>query len=1325
MAADTSAVYLSAALRERLIDGRPLRPPDRRDLQGSLAFIDISGFSMLATELTTAHGHSEGAELLQAYVNAYLEKLIAAVLMAGGDIIKFAGDAFIALWRCASQAEAVEQSCRCCLSLIAKYDRHEIKLQQGSAVLRLHAGIAAGSVSELVLGTPTSEGGHGLEVLYSGSVVERMGVATNEAVAGELALSTCASKLLLDLDSTESAIPATVVRRLVSATMVTPTVAPSDLESNQDGPVASPTLPIITNWLEFLPAVLRAQLPASSAARDGGGVVARALILSEHRSLSIVALRVLGLGRGPCDVDDSRAAQSAVLEVQAAAAKFGGAVCRLTTDDKGTRFLIACGVPGFRAETEASAHSLYAWRALQIAQVSARALEDIGLGSCCGIATGQAFCGECGSALRAEYTVFGWRVNLCFRLMSLAAQAGKALMCDEATRQAILQTRPQQPFGGATQVALKGFTDPVTCFEPGRTTSISSVEMSAGIGDSTRELFGRDAEMSALEDALRRLEGANGNGGLVVLKGETGVGKSALLHGFTALARATNLVHVAYQSMDSAPLQASYPFGAFMGLLPQLLSQETLASLAHHFSQLSDSYMDHAVTARNRTPSPIGSPAVRASTETSEQDINADGSASSSLRLSGVASSPAGSSVGSSGRSSPHESFHRRWRSSSTLAPRVIEVVASDSATSSPRESSPKGGLMARLRSRFSNSGSRHSNSTVGGGSDSPFLSFKPFSSVDRRSSKESSSSARSAEDSDDSSGEAPSALTGSFYKTSQQQHSSPVSDSDVAIQTPSSPIKPKALRGMKQLSVAIPRPSSPLGRGSPIRSRAPFALPPPLALPHGEQNIESGTESVAEAAASRMRPGSLLGKSMLSRSSFTKGPKTSRDDLRDGSNRTAASTPNRGKHQLSRAELEFLSDPKVRLDLPLLSAILPVLKLPTNARTDAYSPAERADATQRLLVRLLSTQLAGQKCHCIVIDGAQWLHSTTHSLLAELLRLSPTRLLVVLATRSDHVGFDRAQTEGLAMLLDAAPDGQRLELDVLPLSAEDEEKLLRCELRAETVSPTFSKALRSRSHGNPFLTRELARDMLTKGHASVAAGCAQLSHGTGTSANASSEICLSESLLAFVLSRVSGLPSDLLLVAKVAACIGTSFDLRTLASIGSTMEGASTNGMDLALNRQASPHGAKSQWSMESLQARCQALELYGLLRCCNASASGGVSSRNCNVPSFGFVSEVVREGLYSTLPFAQRASLHSALADGLWSELLRAPSGSHQEGEAYANLGHHLACARKPAEAKACFERAAACAKGLSEEAWAERLLKQAAEHRTPAPSAAPTRR
>jgi class 3 adenylate cyclase len=623
--------------------------------------------------------------MLQEYVNIYLEKLIAAVLEAEGDIIKFAGDAFIALWRNESQAKAANRCCRCCLSLIAQYDQHEIKLRQGSAVLRLHAGIATGTVSELVLGMPTSEGGHGLEVLYSGSVVERMGSVTNEAMAGELAVSSCASSMLA-FESTESALPARVVRRLPSAIVVMPTAAaiagfscPSPIEGRL---LSAIPLPFSANWREFIPAVLRAQLPASSAPSDGSSsALARTLILSEHRSLSIVALRVLGLGRGPCDVDDSRAAQLAVLKVQGAAAKFGGAVCRLTTDDKGTRFLIACGVPGFRAETEASAHSLYAWRALQIAQLSAQALEDIGLGSCCGLATGQAFCGECGSALRAEYTVFGSRVNLCFRLMSLAAQSGRTLLCDEATRQAILQTRPQQQFGGATHVTLKGFKNPVPCFEP-TCTSLTSAETTATSSKaSTRTLFGRDAELQSLERVLGRLAGeqGSGSGGLVVLSGETGVGKSALLDQFTALARSTPNVRVAYQSMDSAPLQATYPFGAFMGLLPQLLSQTTLASLAHHFLQLSDSYMEHSVTARHRPPSPVGSPSLLVCTD-SEQD----GGSSNPRPSSAGASSPA-SSVESSGRSSFRGSFNRRWRSSSSLAPRVIEVISGDSATSSPQ----------------------------------------------------------------------------------------------------------------------------------------------------------------------------------------------------------------------------------------------------------------------------------------------------------------------------------------------------------------------------------------------------------------------------------------------------------------------------------------------------------------------------------------------------------------------------------------------------------------------------------------------------------------
>lgn len=84
-----------------------------------------------------------------------------------------------------------------------------------------------------------------------------------------------------------------------------------------------------------------------------------------------------GIRRGPCDIDDTRAAQLAVLAVHDVAARFRGAICRLITDDKGTRFLLACGVPGFAAQNDANAVSLHAWRAVQIAVQCHTALAQV------------------------------------------------------------------------------------------------------------------------------------------------------------------------------------------------------------------------------------------------------------------------------------------------------------------------------------------------------------------------------------------------------------------------------------------------------------------------------------------------------------------------------------------------------------------------------------------------------------------------------------------------------------------------------------------------------------------------------------------------------------------------------------------------------------------------------------------------------------------------------------------------------------------------------------------------------------------------------------
>ena len=84
--------------------------------------------------------------------------------------------------------------------------------------------------------------------------------------------------------------------------------------------------------------------------------------------------------------------------MQGAARTWRGAITRLIADDKGVRFLVVCGVPGFIAEDDAG-------RALQIATRSCAALGRLGLRCAVGVASGRMFCGTAGSQLRAEYTL--------------------------------------------------------------------------------------------------------------------------------------------------------------------------------------------------------------------------------------------------------------------------------------------------------------------------------------------------------------------------------------------------------------------------------------------------------------------------------------------------------------------------------------------------------------------------------------------------------------------------------------------------------------------------------------------------------------------------------------------------------------------------------------------------------------------------------------------------------------------------------------------------------------------------------------------------------
>src|SRR6185436_3741518 len=70
--------------------------PSVERFEAAVLFVDVAGFTAL-TEALAARG-AAGAEDLTEMLNRYFGQIIDAVLARGGDIVKFAGDAIVAVW---------------------------------------------------------------------------------------------------------------------------------------------------------------------------------------------------------------------------------------------------------------------------------------------------------------------------------------------------------------------------------------------------------------------------------------------------------------------------------------------------------------------------------------------------------------------------------------------------------------------------------------------------------------------------------------------------------------------------------------------------------------------------------------------------------------------------------------------------------------------------------------------------------------------------------------------------------------------------------------------------------------------------------------------------------------------------------------------------------------------------------------------------------------------------------------------------------------------------------------------------------------------------
>ena len=346
-------------------------------------------------------------------------------------------------------------------------------------------------------------------------------------------------------------------------------------------------------------------------------------------------MQVLGLGPKPCDVENLEIVHRATSATQRAIQKYDGTITRLLTDDKGTRFLIAFGLPGHQHDNDeerAVLSALEVVAALDRIPAWSEPDKPAGVLQCAiGITTGLVFCGEAGWARnRVEYTLAGAKVNLAARLMQQASkniaaepERGGQVLCEAETYHPAISCGCE--WAPLDAVRVKGKEEPVPIFRPSPGSPLKRQKSSRGgevmsarisqrgvdAGGTDRataveadrrrveaifgwrnalKTYGRAEEKGRIVGALRQLI-ESGKGSTLVVRGEAGMGKSHLLEELRALkaamqpdgtmgTRSRFTPTAAALTARSNAIERKTPFFMWKEIFERFFTAEFLAELA-------------------------------------------------------------------------------------------------------------------------------------------------------------------------------------------------------------------------------------------------------------------------------------------------------------------------------------------------------------------------------------------------------------------------------------------------------------------------------------------------------------------------------------------------------------------------------------------------------------------------------------------------------------------------------------------------------------------------------------------------------------------------
>jgi len=499
-----------------------------RNVEGTIAFVDISGFTKLSERL--AKKGKVGAEELTDAIGTCFTRLLGVAYGNGGGLIKFGGDALLLLF---TGPDHAAKASRAAIGMRrALREMGALECTGTRVALKMSVGINSGVFNFFLVGSSHRE------LIVTGPAASQTVVMESTAEAGEIVVSATTAALLPGSALGDAKGPGFLLKREPPG--FSPERADAELLGDPEG------------LIECIPASIRSRVLAG-------------LLEPEHKRVTVAFLHFDGTDTlieraGP----EAAAAylDALVTDTQEAVDRHG--ICFLGTDiDRdGGKLILSAGAPESGGNDE---------------ERMLLALREIGdvprfLPVRVGVNRGHVFAGDIGPPYRRTYTVMGDAVNLAARVMA-KAEPGRILATESVVQHSrtSFQTTPLEPF------MVKGKSQPVVALEVGAVAGARKAE-----SDVRLPLAGRDAEMAALRAALDDARCRDGR--LVQLSGEPGIGKSRLVEEVAALAPEALKISVQCELYESST--PYFPFRAIlrgvMGIAPddgEDAAADTLTSL--------------------------------------------------------------------------------------------------------------------------------------------------------------------------------------------------------------------------------------------------------------------------------------------------------------------------------------------------------------------------------------------------------------------------------------------------------------------------------------------------------------------------------------------------------------------------------------------------------------------------------------------------------------------------------------------------------------------------------------------------------------------------